>query len=71
LIDVDMLCAEQSAVSKVIAKVSDAPVITLVDTRLKDKDLDAVKAKVLGHLKKPLCEAELFKISLQILNSLK
>jgi len=71
LIDVDMLCSEQSAVSKVIAKVSDAPVITLVNTRLKDKDLDAVKTKVLGHLKKPICEAELFKIALKILNSLK
>ncbi|HIP02767.1 MAG TPA: response regulator [Campylobacterales bacterium] len=70
LIDIDTLCAEQSAISKVIAKVSDAPVITLVNTRLKDKDLDAVKAKVLGHLKKPICEAELFKISLKSIRKL-
>lgn len=71
LIDIDILCSEQSAISKVIAGISDAPVVTLVTTRLKGKDLDFVKADIAGHLKKPICEAELFKISLQILNSLK
>ncbi len=71
LIDIDILCSEHSAISKVIASISDAPIVTLVTTRVKDKDLDSVKADIAGHLKKPICEAELFKISLQILNSLK
>ncbi|ADN09117.1 sensor histidine kinase [Sulfurimonas autotrophica] len=71
LIDIDILCSEQSAVSKVIANISDAPMVTLVSTRVKNKDLDSVKSDIAGHLKKPICEAELFKISLKILNSLK
>jgi len=71
LIDIDILCSEHSAISKVIASISDAPIVTLVTTRVQDKDLDSVKADIAGHLKKPICEAELFKISLQILNSLK
>lgn len=71
LIDIDILCSEHSAISKVIASLSDAPIVTLVTTRVKDKDLNSVKADIAGHLKKPICEAELFKISLQILNSLK
>ncbi len=69
LIDIDILCSEQSAVSRVIANISDAPVVTLVSTRVKGNNLDFVKTDVAGHLKKPLCEAELFKISLQILNA--
>jgi len=71
LIDIDILCSEQSAVSKVIANISDAPMVTLVSTRVKNKDLDFVKSDIAGHLKKPICETELFKISLKILNSLK
>jgi len=71
LIDIDILCSEQSAISKVIATLSDASVVTLVSTRLKEKDLSCVQVEIAGHLKKPLCEAELFKISLQVLNSLK
>jgi len=58
-------------ISKVISNISDAPIVTLVTTRLKEKDLDSVKGEIAGHLKKPICEAELFKISLEVLNSLK
>lgn len=71
LIDIDILCSEQSAVSKVISRVSDAPIVTLVDTRVKNKDLELVKGNVAGHLKKPLNETALFKISLKVLNSSK
>jgi hypothetical protein len=71
LIDIDILCSEQSAISKVIATLCDAPVVTLVSTRLKEKDLSSVQVNIAGHLKKPLCKAELFKISLQVLNLLK
>lgn len=71
LINIDILCSEHSAVSKVISNISDAPIVTLVTTRLKEKDLDSVKGEIAGHLKKPICEAELFKISLEVLNSLK
>jgi len=69
LIDIDILCSEHSAISKVITSISDAPIVTLVTTRIKGNDLDSVKADIAGHLKKPICEAELFKMSLQVLNS--
>ena len=71
LIDIDILCSEQSAISKVIATLSDAAVVSLVSTRVKEKDLSCVQVEIAGHLKKPLCKTELFKISLQVLNSLK
>lgn len=68
-IDIDMLIVDDSAVSKVIAKMSRAPVITLTNVRLKDISFDEDGVKPAGHLKKPISKFELFKISLEVLDS--
>ena len=70
-IDIDMLSVDDSAVSKVIVNMSRAPVITLTNVRLKDIEFDEAGVKPVGHLKKPISRFELFKISLEILDSKK
>lgn len=68
-IDIDMLSVDESAVSKVIANMSRAPVVTLTNVRLKDVSFDKDGVKPVGHLKKPISRFELFKISLEVLDS--
>ncbi|MEA3370418.1 MAG: hybrid sensor histidine kinase/response regulator [Campylobacterota bacterium] len=68
-IDIDMLSVDESAVSKVIANISRAPVVTLTSVRLKDIDFIEGGVKPVGHLKKPISRFELFKISLEVLDS--
>lgn len=70
-IDLDVLSADHNAISKVIAKISKAPVVTLTDGLIKHTQLIENGAKVLGHLKKPIAKHELFKISMALLNSSK
>lgn len=69
LIDIDMLSVDESAVSKVIANMSRAPVVTLTKIRLKDVSFAEGGVKPVGHLKKPVSRFELFKISLEVLES--
>ncbi|WP_324170569.1 ATP-binding protein [Sulfurimonas sp.] len=69
LIDVDMLSNDEGAVSKVMKKVTTAPVITLTNTRLKDIVFQVGGIRPIGHLKKPLTKIELFKVTLKVLNS--
>ena len=71
LIDIDILTSDDNVVSKILAGISDAPVVTLTNKRIKDLDLRASAAKIAGHLKKPLLKSELFKVSLQVLNATK
>ncbi len=70
-IDIDMLSVDDSAVSKVIANISRAPVVTLTKVRLKDIDFDEAGVAPIGHLKKPISRFELFKVSLEVLDSKK
>jgi len=69
LIDIDILTSDDNAVSKILKGISDAPVVTLTEKRIKDIDLRTSAAKIAGHLKKPLLKSELFKVSLQVLNA--
>ena len=69
-IDIDILSMDDNAVSKVIAKMSKAPVVTLTSVNVKSVALIDGGANIVGHLKKPLSEVALFKISLKILNGL-
>lgn len=70
-IDIDMLSVDDSAVSKVIVNMSRAPVVTLTNVRLKDVEFDEAGVAPIGHLKKPISRFELFKISLEVLDSKK
>ena len=70
-IDIDMLSVDDSAVSKVLVNISRAPVVTLTNVRLKDIDFDKDGITPVGHLKKPISRFELFKISLDVLESKK
>ena len=70
-IDIDMLSVDDSAVSKVMVNVSRAPVVTMTKVRLKDIEFDEAGVAPIGHLKKPISRFELFKISLEVLDSKK
>lgn len=66
--DFDILSVDDSAVSKMIAKISDASVVTLLKTSLKDRNFSHGGAKIAGHLKKPLSLLALFNIAIKELN---
>ncbi len=68
-IDLELLTMDENAVSKVIAKISTAPAITLTQRTLKDVKFAANGMKIAGHLKKPLSKIELFKVVLRLFNS--
>lgn len=68
LIDIDVLTSDENALSKVIAKISQAPVVTLTQHNVKEAHISEQGARVVGHLKKPISKRELFKISLKVLN---
>ncbi len=68
-IDVEMLNIDDGAVSKVIAKMNDAPVVALTNNRLKNVVLSEGGVTPVAYLKKPISKLELFKLSLKILNS--
>jgi len=68
-IDIDIFSIDENAVAKVIAKMSEATVVTLTQTTLKNIVFEEGGAKVVGHLKKPISKVELFKISMKELNS--
>ncbi|MDQ7067426.1 MAG: ATP-binding protein, partial [Sulfurimonas sp.] len=68
-IDVNILSVDENAVSKVIAKMSKAPVVSLTSTSIKDIEFVKDGVEIVGHLKKPISNIELFKVSLKVLNS--
>ena len=69
LIDIAILLNDEAAVSKVIASRTKAPVVALVSGRVKEIDFGDSAVKLSGFLQKPVSSYELFKISLQLLNS--
>ncbi len=69
--DINMLSVDDSVVSKMLVSVSRAPVVTLTGIRLKDIVFDEHGVIPVGHLKKPIARVELFKISLDVLESKK
>jgi CheY-like chemotaxis protein len=68
-VDLDLLTSDESAVSKVIAKISKAPVVTLTSRVLKDVVFASNGVRVVGHIKKPMSKIDLFKMTLKLLNS--
>lgn len=68
LIDIEILTSDENAISKVIAKISDAPVVTLTYSSVKELHVSEHGARIVGHLKKPVSKRELFKIALKVLN---
>ena len=68
-IDVDMLSIDENAVSKVIAKMTQAPVVTLTAGTLSEIVFVKGGANIVGHLRKPISKLELFKMALKVLNS--
>ncbi|MEA2074097.1 MAG: ATP-binding protein [Campylobacterota bacterium] len=67
--DVDIFSVDENAVSKVLAGMSQAPVVTLTDNGVRDIAFDDGGARVVGHLKKPISRVELFKLSIKELNA--
>ena len=67
--DVDLLEIDDGAVSKVMANISKAPVVSLTNKSLKNIDFVSNGLKVVGHLKKPISKVELFKVCIKVLNS--
>lgn len=68
-IELNLLIAEENAVSKVIAKISQSPVVTLTSKTPKDIYFVENGAKIVGHMKKPIIRVDLFKTSLTLLNA--
>ncbi|QSZ41855.1 response regulator [Sulfurimonas aquatica] len=67
-IDLEVLVGDDSAVSKVIAKMSKAPVVTITSRSLKNVEFIDSGVNVVGHLQRPISKMELFKISIKTLN---
>jgi signal transduction histidine kinase/DNA-binding NarL/FixJ family response regulator len=67
--DINILSSDDGAVSKVMAKMTNAPVVSLTDGSMKHIALVTNGMKIVGHLKKPISKLALFKICLQLLNS--
>ncbi|MEA1983079.1 MAG: ATP-binding protein, partial [Campylobacterota bacterium] len=68
-IDIDIFIVDENAVSKFLARISKAPVVTLTASSVRGIVFDESGARVVGHLKKPISKVELFKISIKELNS--
>lgn len=68
-IDADVLVADDNAVFKVISNISDAPIVSLLEGRVKDVSFENDSRNIIGHLKKPILIGELFKLSIKVLNS--
>jgi len=68
-IDIDVLSVDENAVSKVLARMSKASVISLTTTSIKNISFSSDGAEIRGHLKKPLSKAALFQISLKEFNN--
>ena len=68
-IDINVLSIDDNAVSKFIAKMSQAPVVSLTSVSLNSIEFIEGGANIIGHLKKPISKLELFKVVLKNLNS--
>jgi len=69
VINVDILTMDDGAVSKVIKSISNATVVTLVNSRLINIDFHKDGVQPVAHLKKPLQKLELFRAALKVLNT--
>lgn len=68
LIDLFTLTEEDNAVSKVLAKISEAPVVTLTKGSVKGKQFVQSGVRIVGHLQKPLTSVALFSMLLKVIN---
>jgi len=66
-IDVDILTSDENAVAKILAKISNAAIVSLTSHRLKDVEFFE-GVHLVGHLKKPISLVELFKVTLRVFN---
>jgi len=67
-IDVEILNVDEGAVSKVLSKMSKAPVVGLTTTQLKTLKLCEDGVKPIAYLKKPISRLELFKVVHRVLS---
>lgn len=68
LIDLFTLTEDDNAVSKVLARISKAPVVTLTNGSVKAKRFAANGVNIVGHLQKPLTRPALFSMFLKVIN---
>ncbi|MBN2815970.1 MAG: hypothetical protein JXQ67_04755 [Campylobacterales bacterium] len=68
LIDVEILTNDEGAVAKVLAGRTGIAVVPLIHSRVKELDFSNTPLTPKGFLKKPISKAELFKVSLRVLN---
>jgi two-component system sensor histidine kinase EvgS len=68
-IDVEILNVDEGVVSKVLARMSKAPVVGLTTTQLKNLNLCEDGVKPIAYLKKPISRLELFKVAHKALTS--
>ena len=68
LIDLFTLTEDDNAVSKVLARISQAPVVTLTNGSVKAKRFASNGVHIVGHLEKPLRRAALFSMFLKVIN---
>jgi len=68
-VDLDILSVDENALSKVIARMSKADVVSLTSTSIKNISFSQEGVKIVGHLKKPISKAALFQLALKELNN--
>lgn len=69
LINIDFLTMDNGAVSKVLKKIGDFRVVSLVNHRLKDIEFVENGVIPIAHIKKPIKKVDLFTTIFKILNS--
>ena len=69
IINVEILTMDDGAVSKFIKSISNARVVTLVNSKVLDVDFHKDGVQPVSHLKKPLQKIELFRTALKVLNA--
>lgn len=68
VINVEALSEDDNAVAKILRKLSEAPIVSLVNDSLRHIEFHEEGVKPIAHLKKPLTKIELFRTALRILN---
>jgi signal transduction histidine kinase/CheY-like chemotaxis protein len=67
--DVELLNIDDGAFSKVIAKISNAPIVSLTTGSLKGISFANNGVKIVGHIMKPILQVNLFQLCIKLLNS--
>ena len=66
-VDIGILTEDESAVAKILTKISDAAIVSITSKRIKDIDL-IHGIRLAGHLMRPIHLAELFKVTLKAMS---